>query len=276
MGKNILDIVGDVENLEDGVMQRINSLDALEREEMNAVLMSRGHEPIHDKVWDGGDNLVTMSRAKIHPNQAGGDKAQFDIIISRATANIAATSLEAAIFGQIHYEGGYARGIVNPAPGGSFVVTGGIHDALPTTVRIAHTVGANTDNINITCNQINYPSFLSSMGKDLFRLSNIRYTLNDPTQLSQFAELMEFRTKSLFGKGGQNPVSISSFKKPEQFQNGIIDIPVNVDIDKETALVVSLAPLVVSITLSVFVSKFNKLDAYNMNSGVRATQYRRR
>lgn len=274
--KNILDIVGDVENLEDGVMQRINSLDSLERSNLNSVLMSRGHEPIHNEVWEGGDNLVQMSRAKIHPNQGKGDKAQFDIIVSRTSAAIAGTSLEAALFGQIHYEGGYAKGILNPAPGGSFVVTGGIHDALPTLVRVAHTVGANTDNIDITCNQVNYPTFLSSMGKDLFRLSNIRYTLNDPTQLVQFAELLEFRTKSLFGKGGQNPISVSSFKDPNQFQNGIIDIPVNVDIDKETALVISMAPIVVSVTLSVFVSKFNKLDAYNMNQGVKSTQYRRR
>lgn len=271
MGNNrILDLVDDLESLESGIDQRVSQLDSLERADLNAIRMSRGQEPLH------GDHLVQMPRVNNHPNTGGGDKAQFDIIIRRLTANIAGVPLEAALFGQIHYEGGYQQGIINPAPGGTFVVTGGIHDTLPDRVQIAHTVGANTDIIEILCTQVPYPTFLSSMGKDLFRISNIRYTLQDPTQVAQYQEGMQLRTLSLFGKAGQNSLSPNSFKKPEQFQAGIIDMPVNVDVDKETALVVSMTPLVVSITLSIFVSKFNKYDAYNMNAGVKATQYRRR
>lgn len=238
--------------------KRGDSMDAFERDNMDALLMQRGVRP------PSRTGAVKISSAKIHPNQPkGGDKAQFDIRIKRNSANIANTNLECAVFGSTHLDGGY-QGIVNPASGGSFVVTGAIYNTLPDRVRFAHTVGANTDQIDVFCNQINYPTFVKSTQSDLFRISNIRYTLTDPTQLGQFATPFEVRTKSLFGKASANPVSVASFKKPEQFQNGIIDLPIEAVIDKETILMVSMFPAVCEVTLSIFVERFHKRDAMDL------------
>ena len=130
--------------------------------------------------------------------------------------------------------------------------------------RSDHTVGANTDNINITCNQVNYPTFLKASLNATYRISNIRYSLNNPAQLDQFTTPFEVRTKSLFGKADQNPISVTSFKKPEQYQNGIIDLPVEIMVDGETGIMVSMTPLAVTITLSVFVERFNKQDRFDL------------
>lgn len=253
--KNLDELLSEYEQFGD-------SMDAYERENMDALLMQKGINPASVR---GYHNLASIPNGvKIHPNQKGtGDKAQFDIVISRATANIA-QNLECMIFGAQHLDGGYQNGMVNPASGGSVVVTGGIWNTLPTTVRFAHTVGANTDNINISCNQVNYPSFLKASLNATYRISNIRYTLTDPTQLAQFSTPFEVRTKSLFGKADQNPISVTSFKKPEQFQAGILDIPVEVIVDAETGIMVSMTNLVCTITLSVFVERFNKNDRFDL------------
>jgi len=253
--KNLDELLNEYERFGD-------SMDAYERQDMDALLMQKGINPASVK---GYHNIAAIPNGvKIHPNQKGtGDKAQFDIVISRATATIA-SNLECMIFGAQHLDGGYGNGMVNPASGGSFVVTGGIWNTLPTTVRFAHTVGANTDNINITCNQVNYPTFLKASLNATYRISNIRYSLNNPAQLDQFTTPFEVRTKSLFGKADQNPISVTSFKKPEQYQNGIIDLPVEIMVDGETGIMVSMTPLAVTITLSVFVERFNKQDRFDL------------
>jgi hypothetical protein len=44
------------------------------------------------------------------------------------------------------------------------------------------------------------------------------------------------KRNSLFGKNISNTITIDSFKSPDQFQSGIVDIPLEVAFDKETAL----------------------------------------
>lgn len=238
---------------------RKGNLDSFEASHLNALLMQAGKAPIANRnaLVDMGANLQT------HPNMANGDKAQFTINVSRATAAIA-TSLEIPIFGAIHFASGYVDRI-NPSPGGSFTVTGGVNVAgFNDVVRVSHTVGVNTDITTISCNEVPYPTFLNSQLSDLFLISNIRYSLNDPTQLTQFAQAFEIRQKSLFGAGSQNPISPVSFKNPDQFQAGIIDLPCNIPIDKETYIVVDVAPLVISFSLAIFVQRFSKHDKVSM------------
>ena len=199
-----------------------------------------------------------------HQNPRGTqDKAQFDIIVTRQTGDIT-QPLQCAIFGGMYFQSAYA-GLVQPATGGSLVVTGGINSAVPTAVRFAHTVGANTDQIDISCNQTNYPSFLQATTNDLFKISNIRYTITDQLNTIQFSQLFQFNNKTLFGKAGQNSVSVGAYKKPEQFQAGIIDIPVNAIIDKGTMIVMNMSHLAAAfpftVQLSIFVQRFDKYDA---------------
>lgn len=239
--------------------QRGADMDSWENAEAaNALLMQANLPPIFDRKA-----VVQMGAGvQLHPNMVAGDKAQFTINISRATANIA-SAVEIPIFGAIHFASGYVDRI-NPTSGGSFTVTGGVNVAgFNNVVRVTHTNGG-SDITTISCTEVPYPTFLSSNIPDLFLISNIRYSLNDPTQLSQFTQTFEVRQKSLFGSGAQNPLNPSSFKKPEQFQAGIIDIPCNIPIDKETYLVVGVAALVISFSLSIFVQRFSKRDKVDL------------
>jgi len=149
------------------------------------------------------------------------------------------------------------------------VVSGGFGSAIPDRIRFAHTVGANTDNIDITCNQVPYPTFLDATGNDVFRISNIRYILTNPADTIQYTQLFSFKTKTLFGKDAGNAVSVNAYKKPEQFQAGVIDIPVNADIDKETYILLNMATgasaYPFSVQISVFVEKFARIDADILN-----------
>lgn len=238
-----------------------NNMDSLEMDHLNALVMTKlGLPPVAGRA-----NQIKLASRNIHPNQGTGDKAQFDITIQRLTATIAATSLEVPVFGATHVDGGYT-GVVNPAAGGSFAVLYGCNAVLPNQLNIRHTVGANNDTIAVKCNQISYPSFLGAMRTDMFRISNIRYSINDTSAngLLQFSEIFDVRTKSLFGKADQNPLSVLSFKKPENFQAGIIDIPVDMDVWKDRAFVLSVNSLFTGvITLSIFVERFEKRNSAN-------------
>lgn len=209
------------------------------------------------------DSLVVVPS---HQNPNGTtDKAQFDIIVTRQTGLIA-QPLQVAIFGDIHKQSAYGAGIVSPATGGTLVVSGGFGSAIPDRIRFAHTVGVNTDNVDITCNQVPYPTFLQATGNDVFRISNIRYILSNPADTNQYTQLFSFKTKTLFGKAAENAVSVNAYKKPEQFQAGVIDIPVNADIDKETLILLNIAngltAYPATIQISVFVERFTRIDRH--------------
>jgi hypothetical protein len=208
-------------------------------------------------------NVVVV---KSHQNPARTqDKAQFDINITRLTNNIL-QPLPVGIFGSTHARSGY-QGIIIPPPATTLVVVGGLNSPVAGTsdrLRFTYTSGANIDSIDITCNQVPYPVFLAALEADIFRISNIRYQLINSANTIQFSQAFKFQSKSLFGKDVSNDVSIGAYKKPEQFQPGIIDIPISADIDKETLINANISESAIaypfSITMSVFVEKFNKHD----------------
>ena len=231
-----------------------NGMPAYEANHLNQLLIDNGMAPIAGRA-----NQVTMGRGvKIHPND-NGDKAQFNIRVIRNSANIA-QSLEVAIFGEQHFSSGYLR-VLNPPIGGTVTVAGGTNVNLPDRVRFTYTVGANVDTVDVLCNELPYPAFLAAMSNANFLLSNIRYSLDNPAQLGQFSELLEVRQRSLFGKADQNEINVISFKDPDQFQAGIIDIPMDIPISREDLLVNKVAAITTDpFTLACFVQHFYKQD----------------
>lgn len=198
------------------------------------------------------------------------DRAQFDINITRNTAAIP-QPLQIALFGTTHLRSGYSQFIVNPA-GVTNTVVGGLNTPTAgTTDRIrfsfTDTVPA-TDYIDITCNQVPYPVFLEALSADIFRISNIRYRLVNNANTIQFSMAHKFQSKSLFGKGSDDDLNVGAYLKPEQFQTGVIDIPIAADVDKETMLIANVSNLAVAypftFTLSVFVERFDKHDRFSM------------
>lgn len=208
------------------------------------------------------------------PVSPGGSfKAQFDITITRNTSNIT-ENLEVAILGFTEVFSGY-DGFISPVTGGTVALTGAIFNSLPDRYRFTHVSGADTDTVDITSATHVYPSLITSSGFDRYRINNIRYTVSDAALAdSQFNNTFEFRKRSIFGLESTNPISVASFKDPMNNQNNIIDIPINMDFDKETCIVMAMAPEAVAatayeVTLSFFVEFFNKIDSSTMRGALR-------
>lgn len=201
--------------------------------------------------------------AKVQPG--GAFTAQYDIVVTRNTSNIV-NNLDIAVLGFTEILSGY-QGFIAPVTGGTVDVTGGIYNSLPDRYRFTHVSGILTDTIDITSPTHVYPSLLQSTGFDLYRINNIRYTVSDTTIAdTQFNNTFQFKKRSVFGVESTNPISVTSFKNPMNNQNNVIDIPINMVFDKETAIVMSMAPesdtdTPFEVTLSFFVTMYSKYDS---------------
>ena len=112
--------------------------------------------------------------------------------------------------------------------------------------------------VRIRCNQVEYGTLLESIGSDTFRTNMIRYIV-DTTLTKQFANPIEIYTISLFGKFSNDSVNPNSFKLPEQFQNGIIDVPLKKGFTKHQGLGTYIDYDVTAFSWQIFVPVFNRL-----------------
>jgi hypothetical protein len=220
-------------------------------------------------------NIVTKGKTppvmvRSHQNPGGKlDRAQFDLNVRRLT-NAIAQPVPIALFGTTHLRSGYSQFLI-PGVGTTVVVVGGLNTPTAGTtdrIRFTFTNGANVDIVEVTCNQVPYPVFLEALGADIFRISNVRYDITNTADVIQFAQSHKFTSKSLFGKLSEDDITIAAYKKPEQFQPGIVDIPIAANIDKETMLILNVTDVATAypfnFQLHVFVEKFQKHDRFTM------------
>src|SRR5690606_11452658 len=151
--------------------------------------------------------------------------------ITRNTSNIA-QNIEVAILGFTEILSGYDR-FIAPPTGGTTVLTGGVYNGLPDRYRFTSTVGVDVDTIDVTSAQHPYPSLIQSSGLDWYKINNIRYSVsNSALADTQFNNKFDFQKRTIFGVTKGNPLSVISFKNPMNNQNNIIDIPINMVLDK--------------------------------------------
>lgn len=192
--------------------------------------------------------------------------AQFNITVTRNSNNIAQT-LPVAIFGAADANNGYAN-VLNANLGtGTTISSVNLGTANGTAqannVTITYVNGANTDTVSISSDTYPYTSLLDATRTDMFKMSKVRYSISDATQLAQFNQGFTFLSNSMFGSRNSNNVSVGAYRSPEQFQTAIIDLNGEFDIDKETSIVTGIIQTagVFSFTISAFVQKF-----YRQNS----------
>jgi hypothetical protein len=124
--------------------------------------------------------------------------------------------------------------------------------------------GAGTTTLGLSivrCNQVAYGTLLDALNSDRFVMNMIRYVLDDATKTAQFSQNINFCKQSLFGKFNLDYLSPNSYKKPEQYQNGIIDVPAGWGIDKQKALASFVNYDCVGMTWSIFVNMISKVEA---------------
>lgn len=214
-----------------------------------------------------GYDAVTGVQSANNDNRGIGEKATFDIKVQRLTAAIAA-ELPFMIFGGMYAQSGYVDFGLAPA-GMTLLVRSGIShgvvedSSLYGVTDFIFTQGANTDIVRVTSGAAaSYPALLAATASDVFVLNNIRVSLSDATLVSQYNTSLAAVKKTIFGRTVENDLSQATFKKPEQFQSGIIDIPVKIGIDKESALrgaIIATAGF--QVTYSIAVERFERFNA---------------
>lgn len=257
MGKSIDRALAKLNNQADNMASYDD--DAYYDEESGSLMVNR-----RPNVTSMGKKPLVTVRS--HQNPGGKlDRAQFDINITRLTNTIAQPT-PIALFGTTHSKSGYSQFLI-PGAGTTVTVVGGLNTPTAGTsdrIRFTFVNGGNTDIVEVTCNQVPYPVFLDALGADIFRISNIRYEILNAADVIQFSQQHNFTSKSLFGKLSSDDITIAAYKKPEQFQPGIVDIPIAANIDKETMMLLNVtqnaSAYPFTFQLHVFVEKFNKHD----------------
>ncbi len=90
----------------------------------------------------------------------------------------------------------------------------------------------------IRCAQTGYGSLLDATNSDAFQMNMVRYIVTDATapSLAQYQNQLQPFNLSIFGKFSSDQTSPNSFKIPEQQQQNIVDIPLVLDVDKQTSI----------------------------------------
>lgn len=195
----------------------------------------------------------------------GGKYQQYNafvgLVITRLTNNIAGISLPFIVFAANQSASSFVDIMKQYLPAG--VTYTATIEAATGDLLLTYTQGANTDIVRIHCNQTAYATFLSALITDQFDVKFMRYTLADPTQLSQFSQEFQYGKKTLFGKFASEDFPIEMFKDPKQYQNGIIDVKLPYDVDKERFLAGFVIPAAAgcSFTLNLFISNYFKYTA---------------
>ena len=194
--------------------------------------------------------------------QSGGQglAAQFDIKITRVGV-ATGVDLPVVLFGAFDLASAYKSIISQFLPAGttlSALVVGGV--ASPNTVRFSFTKGANTDHLDVTVNQYEYPSFLEALKTSRFVVSNARYSVSDTGApgLQQLTKTFKSFDRSMFGALLQNDIPLSSAKTPYQNQPGIVDINGTFNVNAQSSWVLLFGAVAQEVTISAFVAQANK------------------
>jgi hypothetical protein len=225
-------------------------------------LSSNEQMAMAQKIARGYHNIAHSKDGMRHGVR--GVQATSTIVIKRLTKAINAI-LPVPVFGANGLQSNYQRELSSFLPAG-VTMTGiqiGLKSGSSYSQKAAFTFfdGTNTDIVEVTCNEIPYPSYLASMqGSDEFRFSRNRYRISDGTYQDQLNNSLIVVKQSLFGKAENDNIVPATFQTPNQQQNNIVDIDLPISITKEKTMLVNIGAYVnnFSITLQMFVTKIEK------------------
>jgi hypothetical protein len=185
--------------------------------------------------------------------------AQVNFQIVRNTATIA-QDLPVPLFGAFDSANNYAN--VLQLPTGVSISNIDFGGALkPNTVTITYTSGANSDTVDVTCQEYAYTSFLRALATARFTISNARYTISDTGALGvqQLSKKLQAQTRSMFGKVVTDNIPLGASKSPFQQQNGIVDILGSFTVTPEVTWALDFQALAnQQVTVSAFITQTDK------------------
>lgn len=140
-------------------------------------------------------------------------KQRLDLIVNPAVALVPLTSLEGLLAA--------GAGVVGFNKTGDLIATG---------------AGAAVA-LKVSCPQQSYQSLLEYSKKKSFVIDAIRMTVQTPAQIDN--AITHFQSTVLGGKT-ENTITPRTSFRPDQFQNSIIDVPMNFQISGEKGLIYTL------------------------------------
>lgn len=146
-------------------------------------------------------------------------------------------------------------------------------DATRTNWIFQFTQGNLVDNVIVSCSEVSYNKLQLATQSDLFKVGRTLYKISDENQQQAFSGKFIIVSQSLFGFGKENPLTLTSYIKPNNFRKDSVVISQAFDIDKQSGVIMTL-PYVAgasptykfSINLGISVSVFqqwNKKALYN-------------
>ena len=262
--------MNNVDRMLDALEAEANGFSAYEQENftpaqiqrMNKIQRMQGRPAVSSAIAQkAGD--VTLNKIQGTPSF----KAQFDIKVEAWTGTSTAigTTNQFVLFGASQLITGYYNEFTTRPTSVAWGGNGSYTNANRVTITHASNLGV----VYIYCDTVNYPSFVQSLLVDRIVLNRIRVNISNTTAagLQSLQQSLFIKDKSLFGKETANPISIASYRIPEQFQTGIVDIPTNIPLGKDTyilgnivqtAAYDSASALTQTITFSMFVDIYTK------------------
>lgn len=198
-------------------------------------------------------------------------RATFTIAIKRLTANNN-VALPFILFGKTFSLTYYVQILQNYLPatinldavqvGGSnsdsALLTGTLANALKVRFLFSDkATGLLLDIVEITCNEVPYPTFIDATQTDAFQVKDFRYKISDSTVQAQYDNSMEFRKKTMFGRGGEQTLTPSTYINTTDFKDNLVQVAQPFDIDKDSFIVSAIEPTAgLQVTLSFGVEAF--------------------
>lgn len=196
-----------------------------------------------------------------------GSKLSFTIVAERVSANITGVALPAMLFGVNDRYSGFQNVMSLPSGVTLKKVEYGVDSSLAAAQRLdlTYTDGTNDDTIRITCNNNPYPVLLESTKTDLLLMQGVRLSISNTSLVSQFDEQIQVVKNALAGNTRRDNLTPTSYKNPEQFQSGIVDIPETISVDKQTSLQCNiLATAGFKVSFNFYAGKVQKWDAADL------------
>lgn len=209
-------------------------------------------------------NVPALGRVGVQPSKNTPSSAATFTIQAKRITNTIPAALPVPIFGYLGIENSYVdfTGSFLPPNTVLEVTFDGTSGTLGNRVNLTYTQGAASDVVELTCNEINYKAFLKATGITKMVVNKIRYDISDTTKVNQFSQNFQVSAKDLMGKFSSENITPSNFKSPEQFQSGIVDLDINVQIKPEACFLLNMGHTNGDnfiVTLTHFVSILDKV-----------------
>jgi hypothetical protein len=181
--------------------------------------------------------------------------AVFTINVTRATASINQT-LPVPIFGVLDQESDWIE-IMSQflIAGTTYAVT---RNADRKSLDFAFTSGMNTDIITVSVEEAPYVNLLIAGLDMVFRMQQIKMSISDVANQTQFQQAVNIFNRSPFGHNENDKFTPNQYKTDLQNQNDIRTINQIIDIDKQRTILVKMIPDAASISFDTFIQAYEK------------------